>query len=166
MPGFLTDEQAQLTQEIAEALTTRSEKIAVSDGTTGGLISAALLSVPGASTYYAGGGVLYTLKSRIELAGMPAAAYENYRGTTPEMLAGLAEAMRKRLDTTWGIAESGLAGPTGGRSGAGPGRTTVAIAGPVARFETLETGSDDRMENMVAFTTFALRVLRDTLTGR
>ncbi|MEI6666388.1 MAG: CinA family protein, partial [Chloroflexota bacterium] len=104
--------------------------------------------------------------SRTQRPASPVAAYENYRGTTPEMLAGLAEAMRKRLDTTWGIAESGLAGPTGGRSGAGPGRTTVAIAGPVARVETLETGSGDRIENMVAFTTFALRVLRDTLTGR
>jgi nicotinamide-nucleotide amidase len=163
MPTFLTDEQTLLTQEVANLLTTRGEKIAVSDGTTGGLISAALLSVAGASAYYAGGGVLYTLQSRIALAGMPPEAYANYRGTTPEMLAALAEQMRERLQATWAIAESGLAGPTGGRSGAAPGRTTVAIAGPHPRTEVYETGSTDRDANMVAFTTLALRLLRDTL---
>jgi len=52
-----------------------------------GLISAALLSVAGASRYYAGAGVVYTLGSRTALAGVPAEEYENYRGTTPEMIA-------------------------------------------------------------------------------
>lgn len=163
MPTFLTDEQYELAEAIAASLIARTETIAVSDGTTGGLISAALLAVPGASAYYRGGGVLYTLRSRIALAGMPAEAYADYRGTTPEMLADLAETLRTRLDATWAIAESGLAGPTGGRSGAAPGRTTIAIAGPRARVEVYETGSDDRAANMAAFTTLALRLLRDTL---
>ena len=164
-PTFLTDEQYALAEAIAATLTRREETIAVSDGTTGGLISAALLAVPGASAYYRGGGVLYTLRSRIALAGMPAEAYENYQGTTPEMLADLAEALRVRLDATWAIAESGLAGPTGGRSGAAPGRTTVAVAGPRPHTSVHQTGSDDRAANMSAFTTNALRVLRDTLEG-
>jgi nicotinamide-nucleotide amidase len=110
--------------------------------------------------------VLYTLKSRIALAGMPAEAYAQYRGTTPEMLAALAEALRTRLEADWAIAESGLAGPTGGRSGAAPGHTTIAIAGPLARTEVYETGSADRGENMSAFTTLALRLLRDVLASR
>lgn len=162
-PTFLTDEQYELVEAIAASLIARTETIAVTDGTTGGLISAALLAVPGASAYYRGGGVLYTLRSRIALAGMPAEAYADYRGTTPEMLADLAETLRTRLDATWAVAESGLAGPTGGRSGAAPGRTTVAIAGPRPGVQVYETGSDDRAENMSAFTTLALRLLRDTL---
>ena len=163
MPSFLTNDQTALATEIAATLARRGETIAVSDGTTGGLISAALLSVAGASAYYAGGGVLYTLKSRIALAGVPAESYAQYRGTTPELLAELAEALRTRLEATWAIAESGLAGPTSGRSGAAPGRTTIAIAGPIARAEVHETGSDDRAGNMETFTTLALRLLRDTL---
>lgn len=162
-PTFLTDEQYELVEAIAASLIARTETIAVSDGTTGGLISAALLAVPGASAYYRGGGVLYTLRSRIALAGMPAEAYADYRGTTPAMLADLAETLRTRLDATWAIAESGLAGPTGGRSGAAPGRTTIAIAGPRACVQVYETGSNDRAGNMSAFTTLALRLLRDTL---
>jgi PncC family amidohydrolase len=144
-------------------LTERGETVAVAEATTGGLISAALLWVAGASRYYAGGGVTYTLNSRIALAGVPAETLENYRGTTPEMIATLAASMRERLGATWCIAESGLAGPTGGRSGAAPGRTTVGVAGPVTRTEVFETGSDDREANMIAFATLALGYFRDAI---
>jgi PncC family amidohydrolase len=163
MPTFLTAEQAALAAELASILTERGETIAVAEATTGGLVSAALLSVAGASRYYAGGGVVYTLNSRIALAGVPPEDYANYRGTTPELIASLAEAMRQRLGATWVIAESGLAGPTGGRSGAPAGRTTVGVAGPVSRTEVFETGIPDRVENMVEFTTIALRYLRDAV---
>ena len=127
---FLNDEQQQLANDIAERLIARGETLAVAESTTGGLVSAALLAVAGASRYYAGGGVLYTLNSRTALAGVPAETYANYRGTTPEMLATLAEAMRERLGATWCIAESGVAGPGPGRFGAPAGRTTLGVAGP------------------------------------
>ncbi len=159
MGMFLNDEQERLARDIATQLTERGDTVAVAEATTGGLISAALLSVAGASRYYAGGGVVYTLDSRTALAGVPSAQYVNYRGTTPEMIASLADSMRKRLDATWCIAESGLAGPTGGRSGAPPGRTTIGVAGPVARTEVIETGLSDREANMVEFTTRSLRFL-------
>ena len=163
MATFLNAEQEALTAEIASVLTERGETVAVAEATTGGLVSAALLSVAGASRYYAGGGVVYTLNSRIQLAGVSSEDYANYRGTTPDLIASLAEAMRQRLRATWVIAESGLAGPTGGRSGAPAGRTTVGVAGPVARTEVFETGISDRVDNMVEFTTIALRYLRDAV---
>ena len=163
MSTFLSAEQESLAEEIASLLVGRGETVAVAEGTAGGLVSAALLWVPGASRYYRGGGVLYTLPSRIALAGVAPEVYANYRGTTEQMLAALGEAMRARLETTWCIAESGLAGPTGGRSGAPPGRTTLAVAGPVARTAVIETGTADRGENMVRFTTLALRFLRDAI---
>lgn len=161
--SFLTEEQKALAMEISSLLTPRVQTVAVAESTTGGLVSAALLWVPGASRYYAGGGVTYTLNSRTALAGVPAEAYANYQGTTPEMLLQLAEAMRERLGAIWCVAESGLAGPTGGRTRRPPGRTTVAIAGPDSNTEVLETGIDDREENMVLFATFALQRFRDTL---
>ena len=163
MSTFLNAEQEELAAEIASLLTERGETVAVAEATAGGLVSAALLSVAGASRYYAGGGVVYTLNSRTALAGVPAEQYANYRGTTPEMLASLAESMRQRVSATWCIAESGLAGPTGGRSGAPPGRTTIGVAGPVARTEVIETGISDREANMVEFTTHTLRFLRDAI---
>ena len=163
MAAFLDAEQQALAQEIASMLTERGETVAVAESTTGGLVSAALLWVAGASRYYRGGGVLYTLDSRIALVGVPAELYANYQGTTAEMLATLAEAMRVRLSATWAIAESGLAGPTAGRSGVTPGRTTIAVAGPRAGATRIETGLADRGDNMTAFTSHTLRFFRDTL---
>jgi nicotinamide mononucleotide (NMN) deamidase PncC len=107
--------------------------------------------------------VLYTLKSRNVLAGVAPIDPGTYRGTTPEMVASFAESLRRRLDTTWCIAESGLAGPTTGRSGLPPGRVNVAVAGPVSRSETMLTGTDDREANMIEFTTLSLRYLRDAI---
>nr|ART39075.1 H500 [uncultured bacterium] len=161
--AFLSDEQKALAQQIATLLIDRGEKVAVAEATAGGLISAALLWVPGASRYFAGGGVTYTLNSRVALAGVPAKTLENYQGTTPEMIATLAESMRQRLGTDWCISESGLAGPTGGRSGLPPGRVTIGVAGPVSRTEVFQTGLTDREANMIDFATRALRFLRDAI---
>jgi PncC family amidohydrolase len=163
MPSFLNTEQQDLANEIASLLTSRSQTVAVAEATTGGLVSAALLWVAGASRYYAGGGVLYTLNSRIALAGVSRDLFENYQGTTPAIIAAVAEATRERLGATWCIAESGIAGPSGGRSGAGPGHTALAVAGPVSRREVVETGLTDREANMIEFTTRTLRFLRDVL---
>jgi PncC family amidohydrolase len=160
---FLNDEQRKLASEIGAKLIDRGETVAVVEATAGGLVSAALLSVAGASKFYAGGGVTYTLASRTALAGVPADHYRNYRGTTPEMLATLVESMRERLGATWCIAETGLAGPTGGRFGAEPGKVTVGVAGPVTRTEVMYTGMSDRVENMVEFATRALHYLSQAI---
>ena len=157
--AFLTLEQQQLAERVAERLIERGETVAVGEATTGGLVSAALLALPGASRYYAGGAVLYTIGSRVALAGVPAEVYANYRGTTPDMLATLAEALRQRLGATWCIAESGLAGPTGGRFGGAVGSTNLAVAGPISRAEAIETSLSDRAANMVEFTTRTLAYL-------
>ncbi|MPZ48054.1 MAG: damage-inducible protein [Dehalococcoidia bacterium] len=163
MASFLDPEQRTLVQEIAELLTERGETVCIADGTSGGLISAALLSFPGASRYYAGGAVLYTLKSRIALAGAPAEMFAGYRGTTIEIMEATANALRQRLEATWCIAESGVAGPTGGRSGRALGTTLISIAGPVNHSEVIETGLDEREANMVEFATRSLRLLRDAI---
>ena len=160
---FLNDEQQTLANEIAALLTGRGQTVAVAEATAGGLISAALLWVPGASRYFAGGGVTYTLNSRVQLAGVPAETLQDYRGTTPEMIATLADSMRQRLGAEWCIAESGLAGPTGGRSGAAPGRVTIGVSGPVSRTEVFETRISDREANMIDFATRSLRFLRDAI---
>ena len=136
--------------------------MSVAESSTGGLISAALLWVPGASRYYAGGGVVYTLKSRTALAGANPDDYKEYRGTTPVLLEKLGAAMQGRLESDWTVAESGLAGPPGARVAAS-GKTTVSIIGPVQKTEVLETGSEDREENMILFTTHGLRLFRDAL---
>jgi PncC family amidohydrolase len=161
----LTADQETLAHEIAGLLTARGETVAVSEGTAGGLISAALLAQPGASAYFIGGGVTYTRKS---LVAMMQAKEDELRAVTPGtepsalMRARLA---RERLGTTWGLSEAGAAGPTGSRYGYAAGHSAIAVAGPHEIAKIVETGSADRMDNMYAFAEAALELLADALAG-
>ncbi len=151
------------TAEIAKLLTARGETVAVAESSTAGLISASLLAVPGASAYFTGGSVIYTLASRRELLGVRKADVEGLEPLTEAMVMRFAERAREQLDATWGIAELGVAGPTGARYGHPPGISVIGISGPSERSTTVETGSADRERNMWTFTNAALELLRTTL---
>ena len=144
---------------LAETLTARGETVAVAESSTAGLISASLLAVPGASAYFAGGSVIYTLASRRELLGIRKADVAGLEPLTEAMVMRFAERARHQLDATWGIAELGVAGPTGARYGHPAGLSVVGVSGPVNMSTTIETGSADREENMWAFTHAALQLL-------
>jgi nicotinamide-nucleotide amidase len=148
-----------LAEKIAARLIERHETIAVAEGSAGGLISAALLAVPGASAYFVGGAVVYTGTARNALAGIGADDMKGLRPASEPYATLLAQRTRERLNTTWSLAEAGAAGPTGNRYGDPAGHTCIAIAGPSARAVTLRTGSGDRQANMRAFATRALELL-------
>ena len=145
--------------QIGEQLKARKEKVAVAESSSGGLISAALLSVPGASAYYLGGGVVYTPKARVMLMGIPKEALEGMRSASEPYALLLARTVRERFGATWGVSETGAAGPTGNPYGDAAGHTCVAVSGPVEFVTTIETGSSDRVANMEAFAAAALELL-------
>jgi nicotinamide-nucleotide amidase len=160
---MLDDTLIATAREIAERLIARKETVAVSESSSGGLISAALLAVPGASAYYLGGAVVYTRQAR---RGILQVADEWLTGirSSSEPYAGLkARTIRARVGATWGLAETGAAGPTGNRYGDKSGHTCLAVDGPLTRVTTLETGSPDRVANMRAFTQAGLELFRDAL---
>ncbi len=132
--------------------------VAVAESSAGGLVSAALLAIPGASAYYAGGGVIYTRAARRGLLGLPEGVI-TMRASTEDYALILARAMRQRLDATWGLCETGATGPTGNRYGDAAGHACIAVAGPVERALTLETGSADRADNMWRFAAASLELL-------
>lgn len=161
---FLRDLHPQAVR-IADALRERREKIAVADGATGGLIAAALLTVPGALKFYVGGGIVYSFKARDVLFDLPREAYEGMRSATEDYALLQARAIRDRLGAEWGIAESGSAGSSRHPMGVASGRSVAAIVGPdVERTAIVETDSDDRIDNMGAFTCNALDLLERALT--
>lgn len=153
-------------EKLAALLKARGETIVVAESSTGGLISAALLSVAGASAYFLGGAVVYTLKARRSLLDIQDAAVAGMRGASEPYAALMARTARERFRATWSIAESGATGPTGNRYGDPAGHTCIAVAGPVERVITLETGSSDRIANMRAFSAAALDLLAEALAGR
>jgi len=147
---------------VGALLKARGETVAVAESSAGGLISAALLAVPGASAYFLGGGVIYTREARRALLGLPD-EQTRMRGATEEYAQLVARTIREKLETTWGLSESGATGPTGNRYGNPAGHACFALAGPVERATTLETGIDDREDNMRRFAIAALEYLEAAL---
>tara|TARA_B100001750_G_scaffold98824_1_gene78294 strand:+ start:839 stop:1327 length:489 start_codon:yes stop_codon:yes gene_type:complete len=158
-------ELTPLAESVADLLKKRGENIAVADSSAGGLISACLLSIPGASAYYVGGVVSYTGISRTTLLGIS----EEYMGgigmraSTEDYAALIAKTVREKFGTTWAVSETGASGPTGNRYGDASGHACIAVSGPVDRTITLETGSTNREANMWAFTKAALELLEQCL---
>jgi len=153
-----------IAEKVAARLIARKETIAVAESSTGGLIAAALLAVPGASAYFVGGAVVYTRQSRTALLGITDADMAGGLRASTEVFALMcAQRMRERHETTWGLSETGAAGPSGNRYGDAAGHSCMAICGPVDRAITLETGSADRPANMTAFAARALELLREAL---
>lgn len=148
-----------LAERAGNLLKARKETVSVAESAAGGLISTALLAVPGASTFFIGGAVVYTRHARSALLGIPDSALSGMRPSTEPYALLLARSSRERLGTTWALAETGAAGPTGNRYGDAAGHACVAVAGPVDRAITLETGSADRLANMQAFAAAALGLL-------
>lgn len=143
-------------------LKARGDTIAIAESSAGGLISAALLAVPGASAYYGGGGVIYTREARRGLLGLPEDVV-TMRAATEEYALIVARAIRDKLGTTWGFCETGASGPSGNRYGDAAGHSCFALAGPTEHAMTLETGLSDREENMWRFAEESLSFIAATL---
>jgi nicotinamide-nucleotide amidase len=154
-----------LAEKIGAMLKDRRQTIAVAESSTGGLVSAALLAVPGASAYFIGGAVVYTLKARRAMLDVADSAFAGIKSVTEDGAMILARAARTRLAVTWSIAEIGASGPTGNRYGDPAGHSCIAVAGPVEASVTVETGSADRLANMHVFATAALNLLLKTLSS-
>ena len=159
---MLTDELADLARRAGMLLRDRRETVAVAEGSAGGLVSAALLSVPGASAWYQGGVVVYTAAAyRAWIAG--AVEPPNpLRGATEGFALHIARSTTVKLGTTWSVGEAGAAGPSN-PYGDPAGHCWVAVAGPVEVTRRISTGDEDRPRNMVSFATAALDLLVETL---
>ena len=155
---------AALAQRVAATLKERGETIAITETSAGGLISAALLAVPGASAYFMGGAVIYTHTARESMLEIDLEDHPGMRSASEPYALLTASTIRDRLGTTWGLSETGASGPTGNSYGDDAGHTCIGIAGPsVEHAETLETGLSDREINMDLFAVKALESLETVL---
>ena len=153
-----------IAEKIAAHLIERRQTIAVAESSTGGLISASLLAVPGASAYFLGGGVIYTRDARRILMDIPDEAMKGIRSASEPYAKLLASQIRTRFATDWGLSETGATGPTGNRYGDAAGHSCMAVAGPQSEVRTLETASGDRLANMHVFAATALNLLLQNLS--
>ena len=154
-----------LAETIARRLIVRHETIAIAESSTGGLIAAALLAVPGASAYFLGGAVVYTKSARAALLGFGDTEMHGMRAATEPYALFIAKRARERHGAVWGLGETGATGPAGNRYGDPAGHTCIAVAGPVERAVTLRTGSAERLANMEAFAKRALELAIEVIPG-
>jgi PncC family amidohydrolase len=148
-----------IAEQIATRLVARKQTIAVAESSTGGLIAASLLAVPGASAYFLGGAVVYTRDARRVLMDIPDEAMKGIRSASEPYAKLLAEQVRRRFAASWGLSETGATGPTGNRYGDAAGHSCMAVAGQTTSVITLETGRNDRAGNMQMFAASALNLL-------
>jgi PncC family amidohydrolase len=156
-------ELVAIAEKIAAELIERRQTIAVAESSTGGLISAALLAVPGASGYFLGSAVVYTRNARRILMDIPDDAMRGIRSASEAYAKLLASQIRRRFSSDWGLSETGATGPTGNRYGDAAGHSCMAVAGIHDSVTTLETGSSDRLANMHVFASTALNLLLQNL---
>ena len=150
-----------VSESIGALLKETGESLAVSESSCGGLISATLVAVPGASAYYVGGSVVYTRAAQQGLLDVPESAMEGIRASSEPYAELNARTIRERLGATWAVSETGASGPTGNRYGDSAGHACIAVAGPVEKAITVETGDDNREDNMWVFAQAALDLLEE-----
>lgn len=149
---------AGLSRAAASLLITSKHTVSVAESSCGGLISAALVAIPGASAFYIGGGIVYTAQGgKALLPQRP----KGMQSATQEFALFEARAIREKMGATWGIGETGASGPSGNPYGNPPGHACIAVSGPIERVITLATGNSDREANMWAFAKAALDLLAE-----
>lgn len=153
-----------LSTKIGKTLKDNGNTVAVAETSAGGLLSASLLAIPGASAYFLGGGVIYTQESRRILLNLHDSEMVGIRSSSQPYAKLLATTIQNSFGSTWGISETGAAGPTGNRYGDNAGHTCIAVSGPVSEVITLETESNEREKNMEAFALAALKLFEKCLT--
>src|SRR5438105_11042030 len=156
-------ELVAIAEKIAARLIERRQTIAIAEASTGGLISAALLAVPGASAYFLGSAVVYTRDARRILMDIPDEAMKGIRSASEPYAKLLASQIRQRFSTDWGLSETGATGPTGNRYGDAAGHSCMAVSGGATSVITLETGRNDRQANMQEFAKTALNLMLKAL---
>lgn len=154
-----------LADSVGAKLLARSETVAISESSSGGLISAALLAVPGASRFYRGAGIIYTPQAFKGLMKMEREDLQGHRSSTEPYARIMAQSIRSKLRADWGLCETGASGPSGNGYGDAAGHVCVAVIGDgVEASRTVETGRSDRKENMYLFAEAALTLLAEQLS--
>ncbi|MFN3552090.1 MAG: CinA family protein [Novosphingobium meiothermophilum] len=161
----MLDELAAIGAEAGALLKARRQTIAVVDGSTGGLISASLLAMPGASAFFLGGSVIYSMKGRRIALGHEPGSLRGFTSATEPYALAQARLIRERLGADWGMAETGASGGSAHPLGVASGTSAIGLVGPdgIEASVLVTNASDNRLQNMQVFTRAALVLLRDTL---
>ena len=136
-------------ERIAEALVERGQTVSVAEADTCGLIGYTFSTVAGSSRWFPGGVIAYTGGLKQSVLGVPDEVYETKGSVSPEVAIAMATGARDLTRTDYAVSVTGVAGPTGGRSGLPIGTFYIGVAGPdgLEVAERIHTDAGDRDGN-------------------
>jgi nicotinamide-nucleotide amidase len=118
-----------LEQIVSYLLQMRSLTLAVAESCTGGLLAQRITSLSGSSRYFLGGAIVYSNELKIQFANVPKSLIQKHGAVSREVAQAMAEGIRKRCLSSYGVGITGVAGPTGGTEQKPVGLVYVALAG-------------------------------------
>jgi len=129
-PRIFSKDGSDLESVVGRMLTARKETVAVAESCSGGLLSRRLTRIPGSSAYFLEGFITYTNHAKVVRLGVPAGTIENHGAVSAETAAAMAEGVRRTAGSDYGLAVTGIAGPSGGTAEKPVGLVYCAVAGP------------------------------------
>jgi PncC family amidohydrolase len=158
------DDITELAVGVHERLVARDATVAAAESLTGGLLGATLTAPPGASMIFRGGVVAYATDLKETLLGVPGPLLAAEGAVSAEVAGSMAGGVRDRLQATYGVSLTGVAGPDS-QDGQPPGTVFVGVAGPDDGQVRKVNLSGDRSTIRLSAVRAALELLRDLLDG-
>ncbi len=150
-------------EEVGRLLTEREETLAIAESLTGGLVTSRITDVPGSSAYLVEGVVAYANEAKEARLGVQEATLIAHGAVSEPVAREMAEGIRARAGTTWGISTTGIAGPTGATEEKPLGLVYVAVAGPHGTVVRRNVFPGDRLEVKMASADAVLALLLEKM---
>ena len=139
---------AELVHRVIQALLKRKQTVSFAESCTGGQLSAWITERPGVSVIYKGLVVSYSNEAKVEILGVGLTSLQSQGAVSQVVAQEMAQGVRHRFHTDWGISITGIAGPTGGSAEKPVGTVCLGISGPslakAAGEETTDTFLETR----------------------
>jgi nicotinamide-nucleotide amidase len=149
-----------LEKVVGTLLISKNATLATAESCTGGMIAQMLTSVAGSSAYYLGSVVAYANEVKIAQLGLTTDVLTEQGAVSEETVRAMAEGVRKKLQTTYAVSTSGIAGPSGGTAEKPVGTVWIAVAGPAGTIAKQFRFGDNRERNIIRTSVTALAMLR------
>ena len=115
-------------RKIIQRLIAARQTLATAESCTGGLIAHTLTNIPGASVWFKGGVVAYADSAKSALLGISPSLIHRHGAVSAPVAKAMAQGVRRRLDATFAVATTGIAGPSGGTPQKPVGLVFIAVA--------------------------------------
>ncbi|MDE6857503.1 MAG: nicotinamide-nucleotide amidohydrolase family protein, partial [Alistipes sp.] len=156
-------ETATLQSAVHDLLISRGETLAVAESCTGGAIASRFTAMAGASAYFLCGVVSYSNEAKRDVLGVPAELIERHGAVSEQVARSMAEGVRRISGADYGVATTGIAGPTGGTAEKPVGTVWIAVASESGTAAVMKQSGTDRGQIIDRASGYAISLLRDTI---